>query len=212
MLGVVVGAEIFAAAFLIERARDPQRAGRLIALVFAASVWVLGAPSFGSKFGAALTAVPAFGVLALLIAGKRLTRASIAAIAVATLAVTGLLIGVDALRSSGSQSHVARAVEGTSHPWAIITRKVRLQWVTTVHTIWTPAILVFAGAVVLIVWRRRDLVARALEWHPLLRPALIAAVVGAVAGFSFNDGGVLVVAPIAMFAAVTVLTALLSPG
>ena len=42
------------------------------------------------------------------------------------------------------------------------------------HTIWTPAILVFAGAVAVILWRRRDLVARAVERHALLRPALLA--------------------------------------
>jgi hypothetical protein len=212
MLGVVVGAEIFAAALLIERARDPRRAGQLVALMFAASVWVLGAPSYGSKFGAALTAVPAFGVLAVLIAGKRLTRASVALIAVTTLAVTGLLIGVDALRTSGAQSHVARAVEGRTGAWAIITRKVHLQWVTTVHTIWTPAILVFAGAIAVVLWRRRDLVARAMEWHTLLRPALIAALVGGIAGFAFNDGGVLVTAPIAMFSAAVVFSTLLTPG
>ena len=212
MLGVVVGAEIFAAALLIERARDPRRAGQLIAVMFAASVWVLGAPSFGSKFGAALTAVPAFGVLALSIAGKRLTRASVALIAVATLAVTGLLIGVDALRTNGAQSHVARAVEGRTGAWAIITRKVHLQWVTTVHTIWTPAILVFAGAVAVVLWRRRDLVARAMESHHLLRSALLAALVGGIAGFVLNDGGVLVTAPIAMFSASVVFVALLTPG
>ena len=212
MLGVVVGSEIFAAALLIERARDQHRAGQLIALMFAASVWLLGAPSYGSKFGAALTAVPAFGVLALLMAGKRLTRTSVALIAIATLAVTGLLIAVDALRTSGAQSHVARAVEGRSSAWAIITRKVHLQWVTTVHTIWTPAILVFAGAIAIVLWRRRDLVARALEWHTLLRPALLAALVGGIAGFLFNDGGVLVTAPIAMFAAALVFSTLLTPG
>jgi len=133
-------------------------------------------------------------------------------IAIATLAVTGLLIAVDALRSSGAQSHVARAVEGRSSAWAIITRKVHLQWVTTVHTIWTPAILVFAGAVAIVLWRRRDLVARALEWHTLLRPALLAALVGGIAGFVFNDGGVLVTAPIAMFAAAVVFSTLLTPG
>ena len=212
MLGVVVGAEIFAAALFIERARDQRRAGQLIALIFAASVWLLGAPSYGSKFGAALTAVPAFGVLALLIAGKRLTRASIALIAVATLAVTGLLSAVDALRTSGAQSHVARAIEGRTGAWAIITRKIHLQWVTTVHTIWTPAILVFAGAIAVVLWRRRDLVARAMEWHTLLRPALLAALVAGIAGFAFNDGGVLVTAPIAMFSASVVFSALLTPG
>jgi hypothetical protein len=212
MLGVVVGAEIFAAALLIERARDQQRTSQLVALAFAASIWLLGAPSFGSKFGAPLTAVPAFGVLAVLIAGKRLTRASVGVIAIATLAVTGLLIAVDALRTSGAQSHVARAVEGRTGAWAIITRKVHLQWVTTVHTIWTPAILVFAGAVAVLLWRRRDLVARAMEWHTMLRPALVAALVGSVAGFLFNDGGVLVTAPIAMFAASVVFSTLLTPG
>ncbi|MGZ4128141.1 MAG: hypothetical protein ACXVEX_08340 [Actinomycetota bacterium] len=212
MLGVVVGAEIVAAALWFERARHPQNAARWIALAFAASVWILGAPSFGSKFGAAPTAVPAFGVLAVVVGGKRFTRASIAAIAVATVVVTGVLIGVDALRTTTGQSHVARAVEGQSNVGAIIARKVRLQWTTTLHTIWTPAILVFVLAIALVLWRRRALVARALEWHTMMRPALLAALVGGIAGFCFNDAGVLVVEPIALFAAALLFSALLVPG
>jgi len=209
VLGVVVGAEVFAAALIVERMRG---VGRWIAIVFAASVWLLGAPSFGSKFGAPLTAVPAFGVLAVAIGGKRFTRASIAAIAIATVAVTGLLIGVDALRTPAAQSHVARAVEGRSSVGGILSRKIHAQWVITAHTIWTPAIILFAGALALVLWRRRDLVARALEWHALLRPALLAALVGGIAGFLFNDGGVLTTAPIAMFASSVVFATLLAPG
>ena len=44
------------------------------------------------------------------------------------------------------------------------------------------------------------------------RPALLAALVGGIAGFAFNDGGVLVTAPIAMFSAAVVFSTLLTPG
>jgi len=213
VLGVVVGAEIFAAALILERARDLRGTGRWVALFFAGSVWLLGAPAYGSKFGASLTAIPALGVFAVLVAGKRLTARVIAAIAAATLAVTGLLIAVDALRSSQSQSHVARAVEGRSSVTAILSKKISAQWQITAHTIWTPAILIFATAIVVILWRRRDRVARVAEWHVLLKTALLAALVGSVAGFLFNDGGVITAAPIALFAATTFFALLLDrPG
>jgi hypothetical protein len=210
VLGVVVGAEIFAAALILERAHNPRFGPRLAALVFAVSVWLLGAPSYGAKFGAALTAVPAFGVLAWIIAGRRFTWRAIAGIAIATLAVTGLLIGVDAVRSSESQTHVARAVEGRSSVSAIISRKVHAQWQIGAHTIWLPAILVFTVAILLVLWRRRDRVGG--EWHPMLKPALLAAGVGGVAGIAFNDGGVITTAPIALFAACVTFSTMLNPG
>jgi len=209
VLGVVVGAEIFAAALLLERARDLRRTGRWVALFFAASVWLLGAPAYGSKFGAALTAIPALGVFAVLVAGKRLTLRVAAAIGAVTLAVTGLLIAVDALRSSSSQSHVARAVEGRSSVTAILSKKISAQWQITAHTIWTPAILIFAAAILVILWGRRDQVARLAEWHVLLKAALFAALVGGVAGLAFNDGGVITTAPIALFAATAFFAMLL---
>ena len=115
----------------------------------------------------------------------------------------GIERAVAALRSSQSQSHVARAVEGRSSVTAILSKKISAQWQITAHTIWTPAILIFAVAIGVVLWRRRDRFARAAEWHVLLKAALVAALVGGVAGLAFNDGGVITTTPIALFASST---------
>jgi hypothetical protein len=212
VLGVVVGAEVLAVALIVERLRSRRLVPAVVAVAFAVSVWLLGAPSYGSKFGAALTAVPAFGVLAVVLGGKRFTLRSALAIAIATVGGTGLLIFVDALRKPEAQSHVARAVEGRSNVGAIISRKVHAQWVIGAHTIWLPAILVFAAALGVVMWRRRALFAEVFGWQPLYRMALIASVVAGIAGLLFNDGGVVTTAPIALFAATATFALLLGPS
>jgi hypothetical protein len=212
VLGVVVGAEVFAVALIVGRLRSRRLVPAIAAVAFAASVWLLGAPSYGSKFGAALTAVPAFGVVAVGLSGKRFTWRSVLAIAIATVGVTGLLVGVDALRKPEAQSHVARAVEGRSNVGAIISRKIHAQWAIGAHTIWLPAILVFAAALGLVLWRRRDMFVGVFGWQPLYRMALVASIVGVIAGMVFNDGGVVTAAPIALFAATATFALLLGPS
>jgi hypothetical protein len=210
VLGLVVGAALFATALVVDRARRARNATLWVALAFAAVVWLLGAPSFGAKFGAALTAVPSLGVLALRIGGRSIDAKTVAGLALAAVAVTGAFVGVDFARPPDKRTHIARAASGAEGRGSIVARKAEAS-VRIARTIWTPSIVVFGGSLLLIWWRRRDRFDRGLLGRDAHRAALAAAVVGVVAGIVFNDGGVVTAAPIALIAASSTLPLLLEP-
>lgn len=211
VMGMVVGAELFAAAAVLDRARDHRRAIATVATGFAVTVWLLGSPAFGSKFGAALTAVPAFGVLAACAGGRRLTLKAIGAIAAVTVLTTGSLVLADSLRDPESRSHVARAAEGRTDLGNLLERKLEANWEITTQTFWTPALLVFAAALLLAARKRDGRMAAVLARRPNHRAALTAVIVGSVAALAFNDGGVVAAAPMTLYAATTTFGVVLDP-
>src|SRR5439155_12721204 len=88
----------------------PRWSMTAIAAVAAVTVGLAGAPMFGAKFGSILTLVPAFGLLALLVSGRRLSLRALGAV-VAGAAVVALGIGAaDALRPAQSETHIGRFV------------------------------------------------------------------------------------------------------
>ncbi len=201
VLGVVVGAGLIGAAMLLDgRSRPASRVA--VAAAMAATVVVLGAPQFGSKFGAAATAVPAFGVFALRSSGRRIGWREAGVLLLATAAIIAFFVVSDRVRAPEAQTHVARALDGASDLGAIITRKLEQTWRITTSTIWSVATLVFAGAIGVLAWRARDALARALFGMPHLRAALWASGVGAIAGIVANDGGVIAAAPLLLYGAI----------
>lgn len=211
VLGLVVGATVVGVAMVLDRVADPRRTAPWVALALAGVVWILAAPAYGAKLGAAPTAVPAFGVLAARARGRRLSWKVVVVIALATLTTTAAMVAADALRSPETRSHVARAVGGDTDLTGVLGRKIAATWRITVHGIWAPAIAVFAGALGLLAWRRRPLLARGFWGRPMHRVALLAAGTGALAAIAFNDVGVVAATPIALYAAVTSLAVLLGP-
>jgi hypothetical protein len=97
---------------LAARQRHP---GLVVAAIGAGTVAIAGAPMFGAKFGAILSLVPAFGLLALLVSGRRISFAKTALLGVAA-AAAALGIGLlDALRPIRSQTHIGRFVSALAH-------------------------------------------------------------------------------------------------
>lgn len=209
-MGIGIGALLFAVAPALDLARHPSRLLPWAAAACAAAVMLMGAPSFGSKFGAPFTAVPAFGVLAVRAGGRRLDRVAVLAIAIATVFVSATFAAADALRSPEAQTHIGRAFGGETAIGPLVGRKLGSLLHITFTTIWLPALVVFAGAPALLALRRRMLVARGLWGHPSTRAALWAAGVGAVAALASNDTGVITAAPLAMFGAASFFIHLLT--
>jgi hypothetical protein len=191
VLGVVVGAELFAVGLSLVHSQVKRRHTGVIAILFGSTVWVMASPSLGSKFGAALTAIPAFLVLAMMLGGRPLSWRSSFLITLATLGGAGLFVAVDALRSPQTRAHVAPAFEGKSSLWTIVDRKIHASWSLAQHTIWLPALVVVAGALIIAMWRRRNIFASQFARHAMQRSALVAGLVGTVAGILFNDTGVI---------------------
>lgn len=210
-MGVLVGALVLAAGLALDRARDPRRLAPWAAGAFALAVVLMASPSFGSKFGATFTAIPAFGILAARTGSGRIDRVALLGIAIATVFATATFAAWDALREPEVQTHIGRAVAGTSETGPVIADKLAAAVRITFRTIWLPSFVVFAGSVGLLAWRRGATLARALWGRPHLRAALWATLVASAAALVSNDTGIIAAAPIAMLASATLFALILAP-
>ncbi len=196
--GVLATGALLAAAALAAATLDAGRGRRsavtVVVLVGAAAVVVDGAPTFGSDVGGVLALIPAFAVLAMLVAGarisaRRLLLAGLAAVLVA--AAFGLL---DYARPPDAQTHLGRFVGQLLHGGAgpLIQRKAtaNLRLLTSSGLTLLVPVLVVAAAVALV--HPVGGLRRAVERQPLWRAGLTATLVMAVVGLLVNDSGVAV--------------------
>lgn len=79
--------------------------------IFAAAVLLEGLPMLGADVGGVLSMVPAFGVTALLLAGRVPRLRHLAALAAAAGAAVLAFAFIDLARPAGSQTHLARLAE-----------------------------------------------------------------------------------------------------
>jgi hypothetical protein len=212
MLGVLLAAPLVAAAVALDRVRSHRRALVVCAIGLTAIAFLAGAPSFGSKFGAPFTLVPAFGVFVVLAAGHRLHRSNVIGIAIATVLLSGSLAAADALSSPGAASHIGREISGHTAVGPLVGRKLTSLVKVTATTAWFPSTLVMAGSALVLLVRRRDLAGRAMWGKPATRAALWATVVGSFFALVSNDTGIITVAAAAPIVAAAFYAPLLAPN
>lgn len=175
----------------------PRWSVTVIAAVGVVTVGLAGAPMLGAKFGSILTLVPAFGVLALLATGRRLSLRALAVI-VAGAAIIALGIGAaDALRPAQSQTHIGRFVGallggggGPGSVGDVIQRKLDANlgiFIRAPYALLAPAALVFVAVVVL---RPARVIEAPMRAVPGLREGLLAAMAALAIAMFLNDSGV----------------------
>lgn len=200
---VFATAAILSAAWLAEW---PLRTGRrrvavavVVAIGFAAMA-IDGWPAWGSDFGGVLAIVPAVAVLALLVAGKRVSVLRLGLFCAAGAVVVLVIAYVDHRRPPGARSHLGRFWEQlmTGEAWGVILRKAAAMlhslgyWPFTVIAIAALGFLYFVLARPLD-WRAA-LLGRAYSYSRTLRPALLSALTLAIIGMLLNDSGVVIAA------------------
>ncbi|RAY14613.1 hypothetical protein DPM19_12670 [Actinomadura craniellae] len=192
-------AGVLSAAWLAEH---PLRAGRrglavaLVLVVGGLTVVIDGWPAWGSDFGGVLAIVPAVAVLALMIAGRRVSPVLVALCALAGAALVLLISYLDARRPVGDRSHLGRFWDDLvgGGAWDVVARKAQSMlgslgnWYFTLATVSALCFLFFVLARP-VHWRAAVL-DQAYRLSPTLRPALFAALIVAVGGMVVNDSGV----------------------
>lgn len=166
-----------------------------VLVIGAAAVVIDGAPGLGSDFGGPLALIPAFAVLALLVANLRASwRGGVGVAATTALVVAGLSL-LDWVRPPDERTHLGRFVEAMANgeTWQVIGRKLEQNVGILVGS--PPGLLVpVVGAVLAVVVVRPDLLRasglrRAYELAPVLRHGLLALLVLLAIGFVVNDSG-----------------------
>jgi hypothetical protein len=187
----------------VPAARARAATGATVLVVGALTVAVIGAPGLGRDFGGVLATLPAFLLLAMLLARVRVTVVRLGAILGAGVVAVGIVAFLDWLRPAGERSHLGRFVEQllTGEAWTVVSRKGQANLDILLRS---PLAWVLPVAVLAAVWLLRPggLLRTAAGDGAAgpgglpaadafaLRSALIAAALALVLGAAVNDSGV----------------------
>lgn len=221
-MGVFVGAGLVGAAFLAEwagarRGGGPNRAP--IAATGLLSVLVAGAPWAGANLGGALAAAAGYAWWAWPSAragrkgpaGRVLTVAAAVALAGLVTVALDLAGGADSATHVGSLAReAARTGPGVLLP--VLTRKLGMNLRLLRYTVWSRILVGSMAAYVVLLFRPRGAVLKAIAGRPLVRRGLVAATVAAAAALAANDSGVVAAGTLMIYPGVGLLSLLLDEG
>ncbi|EXG81398.1 hypothetical protein [Cryptosporangium arvum] len=192
----------------------PARSAVAVALAVAVPVIVVeGSPGLGTDFGGILTLVPAFGVLTLLVAGRKVTTGKAAAVLGGGAALVAMLAIADYLRPEEDRTHFGRFVATVldGNGLATVDRKIRANLdllFAGPHTVVAALLLVVAAVAV---FRPPAGLRVAYRAHPGLRTGLQVVVVLGLLGFAVNDSGIAIPVNAALIALPAAVAAWLRP-
>jgi hypothetical protein len=153
-------ATVVLAALLVDRIG--RRALPWAIALLAVVVLLEGLPMLGADVGGVLSMVPAFGVTALVLSGRRVRLLEAAGLAVAAVVAVLLFAFIDVTRSPSSHTHLARLaehlVDGRWGPFAdSLTRRLQASFGDAELGAWAlvVSLAVLAGAYVVLVARGR---------------------------------------------------------
>ena len=167
------------------------------------TVLVMVAPPWGSDFGAALAAAPAFALLTWFLLGRRVQWRAVLLLS-ATLVGAALAVGfVDLLRPPDSRTHIGRFFsqvgrDGFAGFSKVVQRKLdaNLASFSTARMEW---LLPVVAALFLLLWLLPGLRLRSVVRESrLLRQTAIALAVLTVLGYALNDSGISIPALMAL--------------
>jgi hypothetical protein len=174
------------------------------------TVAVIGAPGLGRDFGGVLAALPGFLLLAMLLAGVRITVTRLAALLGAAVVAVSALAVLDWLRPAEDRSHLGRFVDQvlTGEAWTVISRKGSANFGILTGS---PLAWMLPVALVAAVWLLRPGGVLRRRGGPdsgpgglvpadagVLRAALLAVLLSLTVGTAVNDSGVAVPATAAV--------------
>lgn len=175
-----------AASALVHRG-ERRRAALAVGGIGVVVVIVDGHPSLGADFGGPPALLPAFGVLALLALGLRLTASRLALVASGSALAALSLSVLDWLRPPQERSHLGRFVQTVidGELGGVLARKASQNLANLTGSWLTVLAVVGAVFLAVVVWPR-------LRGIAMARPLLVALSIAWGVGFAVNDSGVLV--------------------
>jgi hypothetical protein len=214
---VYVASALVLSACLAEIARRqgrPRLAIGIVAVIGLGAVVIEGWPSFGADFGGVVSMVPGFAVLAMELAGVRISLRRLVAVGLAGFAAAMVIAVLDWLRPTQSRTHLGRFVQRVIDGDAadIVLRKASgaLDTVTSPGGVLIAIATAIAIAVVLQIKQFEvPALTTVYERWRTSRPLLHAVALVAVLGSVTNDSGVVVAGAMLLTTAPLVLVACL---
>ncbi len=195
-MGSAIGAAmIFAGVLASAMLKRPRLRMVTLGVFLTAVTAAIGLPPLGANAGGAMSAAAAVAVGLILWRGKGVSRKCIPLAIVAIPAALGLLLLFDSFTSGSSQSHVGRAANliasgGLVEMFGIIERKAAMNLMLLQFSLWSKLLIGSVAAVVALLAIGELGVLSRLRANRSIFYGVVAAGVGAVAAFLFNDSGV----------------------
>jgi hypothetical protein len=174
--------------------RAPRRGPWIGYGVLGVTLLVVGAPMWGQDYGGALALAPTVVLWWLLLSKRRIRWRTVFTI-LGVLVATGLVAGfVDLSRPANERTHVGRffekiGEEGPAGFFTVTGRKLSLMIGTFSNTAWV--LLVLSVLIVMVLaFRRTDVMTRLFASVPTLRPGLVCVAMLVVLATALNDSGV----------------------
>jgi len=194
--------------------RNDQRRAAVAVVVVTGVVAVLvdGWPRWGSDFGGVLALVPGFAVLALLVAGVRVSWWRAALIGLAAAATIAVVAYLDWRNPTADRSHLGRFVQQVidGEATTIVQRKLEANLRAFRNYLLALIVPIGFAFVVLVLMRpvasRAAALGRAYDRSLTLRSGVIAVLVTLGIGFAVNDSGIAIPA-VALFVAIPLILA-----
>jgi hypothetical protein len=180
---------------VLRRGGSRIRAGLAVAGAGLVATVIDGLPRLGSDFGGPPAIIPAFALLALWVAGVRVTWRRSLLIAAVTVAAIVALSVLDWLRPASDRTHLGRFVQSVLDGGGglIVRRKALQNLDQLISTPLTLTLPLLAVALVFVLRRpgrwRLPALQRAYDRQPLLPAGLAAVGVLLLIGFAANDSG-----------------------
>ncbi|MHB1505790.1 MAG: hypothetical protein ACYCVA_03735 [Sulfobacillus sp.] len=209
-MGAWIGAACIGFTALLDRARRSWLIPVVI-VFFLAIIAVMVTPDLGTKAGGAITATAAFGILILLITGRKVGLKEVAVIGGAIIVLLlALVVGDITLHSAASRTDIGRAgllivSGGPQQALLIIVRKLGTDMSLIQGSYWT---LLFLVALAILVTVLTVLVGTSRQFqakYKYLGYGFNGAIVGSAVGLMFNDTGVIAATTCIIFPIATIL-------
>lgn len=191
---MLTAAAIILAALIAHRV--PGRRGVVAAI--ALLVWCVildGAPFLGADVGGALTLVPAAGVTAAMLMGRRIRLRAIALWGGITVAVVLAFGFLDLTRPEAKRTHLGRLLadigdNGLSAFQTVVLRKLNANLSVLTSSVWILMLPVVFAAVAFVFWWAPWRLRTIRERIPQVPAALAGLITALVLGFALNDSGI----------------------
>ncbi len=216
-VGVLVGSSLIGLMLVLDRfpaLRKRRATEAALVLLFIAISFVIGSPRIGINVDGLLMALAAFITAWLGLRGIRPRPATILAIVAAVAAMLAGLAFWDYFKNPGGASHLGRLVEvvqggGVGELITSFTRKVEMNWKLVHYTPWADVLLTFILVLGVLFYQPVGLLKAVMQKNPYLAHGLWASFIGSVAGFVFNDAGVVAVSTLMLYPAAMLIALLL---
>lgn len=200
-MGVLMGSSIIGLTALIDRYKKPFMK-YLVSAIFLFLIYIISAPSLGTKLGGFIVSFMAYGTSILLLFNFKFNKKNFVYLfGLMVILMIGLFI-YDMLK--GGQSHIGRTAllvkdEGIMPLLMIFQRKLSMNIKLIKYTIWTKVLITFILVLGFLFYKPTNILINIFKRNKAIYAGFLGSTVGMIFALIFNDAGIVAAATMFIF-------------